>query len=175
MRGRSVQSGVFYYAFEGCPFINTRQMRGGTGTLPPWPIDGTLLGSNLSAMAAKCRAVVPNLSAMAVKALVSGRSGGKTVARGARSPTGHRTRIQPKKQKSNANGAILLHESWPDLGWPGLDWPGLGWAGLGWPGLAWPGLAWAGLGWPELAWAGLGWPGLAWEAPNGPLDAPGGS
>ena len=54
-------------------------------------------------MAAKCRAVVPNLSAMAVKALVSGRSGDPPVARGARPPTGHQTRIQPKKHKSITN------------------------------------------------------------------------
>ena len=177
VRGRSVQSAMFYHAFERCPPINTCQMRGSTGTLPPWPIDGTVLCSNLSAMAAKCRAVVPNLSAMAVKALVSKRSGGKTVARGARSPTGHRTRIHSKKQKCITNGVILLYESWPDLGRAGLGSPELAWAGLGWPGLAWaglnrPGLVWPGLGWPGLAraglvgagliWAELGWAGLRW-------------
>ena len=43
---------------KGTPFINTCQMRSSTGTLPPWPVDGTLWGSNLSAMAAKCGAEV---------------------------------------------------------------------------------------------------------------------
>ena len=169
VRGRSVQTGVFYCAYEWRPPINACQMRSSMDTLPPWPIDGTLLGSNLSAMAAKCRTVVPNLSAMAVKALVSGRSGGKTVARGARSPTGHRTRIHSKKQKCITNEAILLHESWPDLGcarlsWPGLARTGLGWAEPAWVCLAWPGLAWAGAGWPKLGWPDMGWAGLGWPA-----------
>ena len=98
---------------------------------------------------------------------VSGRSGGKTVARGVRPPTGHRTRIQPKKQKCITNGPILLHESWPGLGWAGLGSPELARAGLGWPRLAWaglnrPGLVWPGLGWPGLARVGLSWAGLIW-------------
>ena len=45
-------------------------------------------------------------------------------------------------------------------------------------GVGLPHLAWAGLGWLRLPWADLGWPELAWtgwEAPNGTLEAPGGS
>ena len=125
VQGPSDQSDVFYRANEWRPPHKRVPNAKYHGRFAVWPIAGPLWGNNLSAMAAKCRAVVPNLSAMAVKALVSGRSGGKTVARGARSPTGHRTRIQPKKQKCITNGAILLHESWPDLGWAGLGWPGL--------------------------------------------------
>ena len=56
--GRSVQSDVFYRARGWRPAINTRQMRGGTPTSPPWPIDGALWDSNLFAMAAKCGAQV---------------------------------------------------------------------------------------------------------------------
>ena len=53
VRGRSVQSDVFYRARKWRPPINTRQMRGGTATWPPWLVDGTFWDSNLSAMAAK--------------------------------------------------------------------------------------------------------------------------
>jgi len=99
VRGSSAQSGVFYNAYGGPATINTCQMRGSTPTLLQWPIDGAPCSSNLSAMVAKCGAEVPNLSAIAVKELVSGRSGDPPAARGARSPTGHRTRIQLKNQK----------------------------------------------------------------------------
>ena len=60
--GRSVQSDVFYRARGWRPTLNTCQMRGSTPTLPPWPIDGGLWGSNLSAMAAKCGAEVSKVA-----------------------------------------------------------------------------------------------------------------
>ena len=47
---------------NGDPPINTCQMRGSTPALPPWPIDGALRGSNLSAMAAKCGAEVSKVA-----------------------------------------------------------------------------------------------------------------
>ena len=88
--------------------------------------------------------------------------------------------------KSLTHRAILLHESWPDLGWPGPAWlrsnftevpsrftalpnhgsftvggPGkIGWPELAWAGLGWAGLAWVGRSWPELVCAGLDWLGL---------------
>ena len=63
-------------------------------------------------MAAKCGPAVSNLSAMAAEVAVSGRF---------REPGGGPgTRIHQKNAKSITNRTILLHESWPDLGWPGL-------------------------------------------------------
>ena len=53
VRGRSVQSDVFYRARKWRPPINTCQMRGGTATWPPWLVDGALWDNNLSAIAAK--------------------------------------------------------------------------------------------------------------------------
>ena len=95
-------------------------------------------------MAAKCGPAVPNLSAMAVEVVVSGRFGEPA--------GGPEARIHQKNTNPITNRAILLHESWPDLGWAGLGWPGLARAGLGWAELAWACLAW-----PGLAWAGLSW------------------
>ena len=111
----------FIVRVNGDPPINACQMRGRTPTLPPWLIDGALRGSNLSAMAAKCGAEVSNPPQTAVKALIPGDPATR------RCPAIHRApdRIRPKRPKSITNRAILLHESWPELGWAGLPWPGL--------------------------------------------------
>ena len=63
-------------------------------------------------MAAKCGPAVSNLLAIAVEVAVSGRFGEPGGGPGAR--------IHKKNAKSVTNRAVLLHESWPDLGWPGL-------------------------------------------------------
>ena len=59
---------MFYRARKSRPPINTCQMRGGTRTLSPCPIDGPLCGSNLSAMAAKRGAEVPKVSCFTARA-----------------------------------------------------------------------------------------------------------
>ena len=94
------------------PPTNTCQMRGSTPTLPPWPVNGALWGVHQSAMAAKCGPAVSNLSAMSVEVVVSGRFGEPGGGPG--------TSIHQNIAKSVTNRASLLHESWPDLGWPGL-------------------------------------------------------
>ena len=63
-------------------------------------------------MAAKCGPAVSNLSAMAVEVVVSGRFGEPGGGPGAR--------IHLKNAESITNRAILLHESWPGQGLPGL-------------------------------------------------------
>ena len=60
-------------------------------------------------MAAKCGPAVPNLWAMAVEVVVSGRFGEPAGGPGAW--------ILEENAKSITNRNILLHESWPDLGW----------------------------------------------------------
>ena len=47
---------------------NTCRMQGSTPTLPPWPIDGALWDSNLTAMAAKCGAEVSKVTCFTVRA-----------------------------------------------------------------------------------------------------------
>ena len=94
------------------PPTNTCQMRGSTPTWPPWPVDGALWGRNLSAMAAKCGPAVSNLSAMAAEGALSGRFGEPGGGPGAR--------IHQKDAKSVTNRTVLLHESWPGQGLPGL-------------------------------------------------------
>ena len=59
-------------------------------------------------MAAKCGPAVPNLSAMAAEVVVSGRFGEAAGGPGAR--------VHREKAESVTNRAVLLHESWPDLG-----------------------------------------------------------
>ena len=62
-RGAEVSKATCFTArANGAPPINTCQMRGSTPTLPPWPTDGALRGSNLSAMAAKCGAEVSKVA-----------------------------------------------------------------------------------------------------------------
>ena len=112
-RGAEVSKPMCFTApANGDSPTNTCQMRGSTPTLPPWPIDGALWGRNLSAMAAKCGPAVSNLLAMAAEVAVSGRFGEPGGGPGAR--------IHQQNPESVTNRTVLLHESWPGQGLPGL-------------------------------------------------------
>ena len=52
----------------------------------------------------------------------------------------------------------LPDQSWPLVGWIGLEWGGMGRIRLDWVGLVWIGLGWVGLLWPRLdgEWKGAG-------------------
>ena len=62
-RGAEVPKATcFTVRANGNPFMNTCQMQGSTRTLPPWPADGALWTTNLSAMSAKCGAEVSKVT-----------------------------------------------------------------------------------------------------------------
>ena len=74
IKNKSTKSAAFYRADLGPIRVpgpgGRRGRRGGGGTqiLPPWAVDGTLCGSNLSAMAAKRGAEIPKVTCFTARA-----------------------------------------------------------------------------------------------------------
>ena len=74
IKNKSATNDVFYPADLGPIWVpgsggrRGRRGGGGTPTLPPWPVDGTRWGSNLSAMAAKRGAEVSKATCFTARA-----------------------------------------------------------------------------------------------------------
>ena len=66
----------YYQRCAASPLLNACQMRGGTCTFPPWPIDGPLCPSKLSAMATKCGADASKVTCFTVRIGVPSRCRG---------------------------------------------------------------------------------------------------